>query len=746
MTQPFSVSFNVHWQAAIDQAQSRGVLLPEAYYALPDALKGQAQTISGMTRLDQIQAVIDKVNDHIATGGTLASFQKQAAAQHFGLNKNHLDLVFRNATQNAYQAGHWRNFEANKTSRGYLMYSAINDSRTRPAHRALSGMIRPVDDAFWATHSPPCGHRCFLPDTKVGGRFEIGLKAFYSGVAVEIITSNGNRLAVTANHPILTRQGMIRADEVQQGFDLVTDCRDVDAIAAFRDINNEQLPSRADEVFDALSLEAFGLAQATSFDLYGDAAFIKGDVQVVGRKGALMHGFKPAPFKFVNKRIFNWANHFSGTFANDCINKSPLLNAMSGTLARLLRRCGDYLQYAHSFKHCAFSNPIRTRHSVAAVAQRCAFNNGVIHTNQYPRLFSSLPCRAALAFYRCAVSLKCRPFNLFGITSPSDRDARIKQKDAQRCASNSVLLCRRFFAHAALIISNRFNWNRLASLNTRQGKEFSTPPHLSINPLKTSIDGSVAATELLRNLINGQAAQVKFTQVLSIRQFHYSGHVYDFQTDNGLIIAEGIYTSNCRCTLISLTEAQARDRSPVGAGLNKSIEGLSADKGWGYKPTQQGEKLKALESEKLGKARPEVVKAYNVRMQKPIQIATTDEIRGFLESSAKNPLDIATLPADIAIRLGAKSDTVLLSRYTADKQRKHPEVMPESYAELQSLLDNGERIYDKANHVIVVALKSTPWLAVLKVTNDFEWVFLQSLRRTDESNLKSLRKRIGGDD
>lgn len=160
MSAPFSISFNVPWQAAIEQAQSRGVLLPEAYYALPDALKGQAQTISGMTRLDQIQAVIDKVNDHIATGGTLASFQKQAAAQHFGLNKNQLDLVFRNAVQNAYQAGHWRNFEANKASRGYLMYSAVNDRRTRPAHRALSGTIRPVDDAFWATHSPPCGHRC----------------------------------------------------------------------------------------------------------------------------------------------------------------------------------------------------------------------------------------------------------------------------------------------------------------------------------------------------------------------------------------------------------------------------------------------------------------------------------------------------------------------------------------------------------------------------------------------------------
>lgn len=160
MSAPFSISFNVPWQDAIDQAQSRGVVLPEAYYALPDELKGQAQTISGMTRLDQIQRVQDAMTARLKDGGTFAQFQKEAAEIDHGLNKNHLDLVFRNAVQNAYQAGHWRNFEANKSSRGYLMYSSINDGRTRPAHRALSGIIRPVDDAFWATHSPPCGHRC----------------------------------------------------------------------------------------------------------------------------------------------------------------------------------------------------------------------------------------------------------------------------------------------------------------------------------------------------------------------------------------------------------------------------------------------------------------------------------------------------------------------------------------------------------------------------------------------------------
>jgi len=40
------------------------------------------------------------------------------------------------------------------------MYDAINDSRVRPSHLALDGIIRRIDDPFWNTHSCPNGYRC----------------------------------------------------------------------------------------------------------------------------------------------------------------------------------------------------------------------------------------------------------------------------------------------------------------------------------------------------------------------------------------------------------------------------------------------------------------------------------------------------------------------------------------------------------------------------------------------------------
>lgn len=57
-------------------------------------------------------------------------------------------------------AGHWRRFDEAAGDLPYLMYDAINDSRVRPSHLAMDGVIRPINDPIWNTWSPPCGFRC----------------------------------------------------------------------------------------------------------------------------------------------------------------------------------------------------------------------------------------------------------------------------------------------------------------------------------------------------------------------------------------------------------------------------------------------------------------------------------------------------------------------------------------------------------------------------------------------------------
>jgi SPP1 gp7 family putative phage head morphogenesis protein len=68
--------------------------------------------------------------------------------------------LFRTAIQTHYNLGRWEQLEGNKARRPFLMYDAINDGRTRPAHRAMDNHIAPIDDPIWNRWYPPNGFRC----------------------------------------------------------------------------------------------------------------------------------------------------------------------------------------------------------------------------------------------------------------------------------------------------------------------------------------------------------------------------------------------------------------------------------------------------------------------------------------------------------------------------------------------------------------------------------------------------------
>lgn len=67
----------------------------------------------------------------------------------------------------SYAAGKWERFQRTKRLLPYLVYSAINDGRTRPLHARWGGVapgsirvVLPVDHPWWDTHFPPNGWGC----------------------------------------------------------------------------------------------------------------------------------------------------------------------------------------------------------------------------------------------------------------------------------------------------------------------------------------------------------------------------------------------------------------------------------------------------------------------------------------------------------------------------------------------------------------------------------------------------------
>ena len=153
----------VGFQEAMAYAAERKVVLPEDYYGkLIGLQRSQSVSIAGLAALEQIRFIVDKLADVLEKGGTFKSFQDAVRAGSLDVNlpTYRLENIFRTNIQAAYSRGRWEQQTRSRGSRPYLMYDAINDSRTRPAHHAMDNIIRKWDDSFWATNYPPNGYRC----------------------------------------------------------------------------------------------------------------------------------------------------------------------------------------------------------------------------------------------------------------------------------------------------------------------------------------------------------------------------------------------------------------------------------------------------------------------------------------------------------------------------------------------------------------------------------------------------------
>lgn len=161
MPEPIKLGFNQPFYRAVEELKKRGVVLPDKYYGELQGLHRQLNfSIAGKASLDQLQAVLDSLEEAMNKGKTFHEWKKDVRVQDLGLPKHRLDNIFRTNIQAAYNRGHWEKFVEHQKTRPYLMYDAINDSRVRPSHLAMDGIIRPVGDVFWATHYPPNGYRC----------------------------------------------------------------------------------------------------------------------------------------------------------------------------------------------------------------------------------------------------------------------------------------------------------------------------------------------------------------------------------------------------------------------------------------------------------------------------------------------------------------------------------------------------------------------------------------------------------
>ncbi len=578
------IKFNTPFETAVKAAENRHVVLPSEYYGeLEKTMRSRAFTVSYISKLEQISQIMASLEKAMTTGVSLENWKKDLGGiEQFGISKAHAETVFRNAIQTHYAVGHWESFQRTKKSLPYLRYSAINDSRTSECCKALSGIIRRVDDPFWATHTPPNHHRCILPWTKVTGDFEIGLKSFYSGEVVEIITKSGMRLAVTANHPVMSNNGWVSANTIKKGDRLLRHIGVSDVMFSGI-VDNQNPPARADDVFDSLASDTFGVVDISAFKFHDDAHLRKSKVYVAGFDSVLMYGFKPKTLEGVKQWHFKLTNHFATTrelhaFCSSCIFKLNVANSIFGCNPfDIANRAVIFIRNLD----CAFTSLIRRNY------------------NSFKFIIFSvcnLPSRTQLTLHKFWRLFNCLPFQGFRFTSCSTDNVLVTQASSNNIPTNTNSLFNRLNAFARNIGLRDFNFinlcTRLSSFSFEKCLIFFAGTPFNSTVTKQPSEQTLTDSVIFKDFCERFSSQISVDDVVSVRNFSFSGHVYDFQCKNEVIVAGGIITHNCRSTLQALTGGQAQRRSPTDQGLNQlETDKMNPQTGWDYNPALSHDKM-----------------------------------------------------------------------------------------------------------------------------------------------------------
>lgn len=148
---------------AENYARRRKITLPGDYYAETALdMRHRMFTVSGLANAGEISHVNQLFQDALASGGSLAQFKADMAAAGYELPPGRVETIYRTNAQTAYNQGRLEQALEGAEFHPYLVYDAIDDSRTRAEHRALDGLVFHIerDRERWERIYPPNGYNC----------------------------------------------------------------------------------------------------------------------------------------------------------------------------------------------------------------------------------------------------------------------------------------------------------------------------------------------------------------------------------------------------------------------------------------------------------------------------------------------------------------------------------------------------------------------------------------------------------
>ena len=433
---------------------------------------------------DTFDDLADHVAAAVAEGRTDLA---QVIQDRFGVAESRAKLIARDQIGSLNS----RITEARQTQLGIDAYewSSSGDQRVRPLHRKLDGTIRRWDDPHPTEGHPGRAIQCFLSDQLVAGSFLIGVRSWFTGRAVEIVTAAGCRLRVTGNHPVLTARGWVHAAALDLDDQVLRDLRWVAPCDA---IDVADRPSAAVQVFNALSEPGSFpvIATVRPDDLHGDGVFVEGDVEVVAVHGSLLRHLQT-----------------SSPQSSSDLDLPP--TNMGSVRLPCLRAGADVV---------------------------------------LGRTVARLPRGRALPLYSFPpATLDPAPLQPLSLGPIAENDASIAELLLDSPAGQPVPDGQHEDRVARDVLGNESHRDRAGLQPLRCGASTDLDTALSHVPLK----GIPFDPCFLSELVSRFPGLVALDQVVEVRDLAAGHrHVFDLQTTTGFVVAGGIVTSNCRCVAI----------------------------------------------------------------------------------------------------------------------------------------------------------------------------------------------------
>lgn len=531
-------------EEAANRLLERNILTRDEFDNASDAAKERAFTVAGDITQDTIETVRDTLAEDIREGTSLEGFREKLRdnLKAGPFRPSHTETVYRTNVQAAFRDGR-ETLASNPIVSELFPYQAyvpIHDDRVRHTHLELgklgldgTGIYR-RDDPFWDYFTPPWDYNCILPGSVIEGRIELLTRSKYTGEVVELVTRSGKLLRVTVNHPILTPQGFVAAGKIRKGREVFSNgvrenrkllSSDPVFCSRLATASNDprrsppcmdeyDAPIQIEELFATLELkqELITLPVGPN-DFYGDAARGDGKVDVVGIDSEL-RDYLYSPFSDCRQNlVFPFAD--------------PLALADRDRLQRII-------------------------------------------ANLPPS--GSFPGFSALPDHQISIESNLRPLQMLRVGPASQSNARRPQPIRNHRPIDTVLDAQGVHRITGSVFGDDLldGQGDPRASNLSNGLLLRNATNRDAFSKEHALHASVADANFLGQVSECLALGVTTDEVVEVRKFEWSGHVYDAQTEGGWFMSDGVIVSNCRCGVNLLTIDKA-----AAAGVREAQEWLA---------------------------------------------------------------------------------------------------------------------------------------------------------------------------